>query len=326
MRRLFPPVMVGLGVFLLIGAALIKFYAYPQLAVAPKDQDSITNLTAQDAVVFSTDPAVLAELEMDLEVTNTTRGDIEATDEAPDGTLVWADTQTVKNTEGDTLSQSISLAAHDAHTGEAVDCCGSFVQEDAEVGPVEVVREGQVYKFPFGTEKKTYQWWDDTIMGTVAAEFSKETDLDGLKVYEFVADIPQTVVGTREVPASVVGEVGTDPVEADVAYANRRTLWVEPNTGVIIDRREEQNSTLQIDGEDRVTTTRADLEYTDEQVAANIDEYESKAGLLGLVNGLIPLLGLILGLLLIVGGVLLGRSQPKDSASAPQTRRAPAKV
>jgi hypothetical protein len=326
MRRLFPPVMVGLGVFLLIGAALIKFYAYPQLAVAPKDQDSITHLSATDAVIFSTDPSLLTEVKMDLEVTNTTRGDIEATDKAPDGTLVWADTQTVENTDGDVLSQSISLAAHDAHTGEAVDCCGSFVQEDAEVGPVEVARKGQVYKFPFGTEKKTYQWWDDTILATVPAEFEKETDLDGLKVYQFVADIPQTVVGTREVPASVVGEVGTDAVDADVAYANRRTFWVEPNTGVIIDRQEEQNNTLQIDGEDRATTTQATLSYTDAQVAANIDEYQSKASLLGLVHGLIPLLGLILGLLLIAGGVLLGRGRSEAPGAAPQDRRTPAKV
>ncbi|WP_244927643.1 DUF3068 domain-containing protein [Nocardioides sp. W7] len=323
---MFPPALVGLGVFLLVAAALIKFYAYPQLAVAPKDQDSITRLSAEDAVVFSTDPALLTEVKMDLEVTNTTRGDIKATNDAPDGTLVWADTQTVKNTDGDTLSQSVSLAAHDAHTGEAVDCCGSFVQEDAEAGPVEVVRKGQVYKFPFGTEQKSYQWWDDTILDTVEAKFEKETDLDGMTVYQFVAEIPQTVVGTREAPASIVGEVGNDPIEVDIAYANRRTFWVEPNTGVIIDRREEQNSTLQIAGEDRATTTQADLSYTDAQVAANIDEYEQKASLLGLVNGLIPLLALILGVLLIAGGVLLGRSRQSTSGTTTNAGRAPAKV
>lgn len=326
MRRFFPPALAGFGVFLLVAAALIKFYAYPQLAVAPEDQDSITRLTAEDAVVFSTEPSLLTEVKMDLEVTNTTRGDIEATNDAPDGTLVWADTQTVKNTDGDTLSQSISLAAHDAHTGEAVDCCGSFVQEDAEAGPVEVVRKGQVYKFPFGTEKKSYQWWDDTILDTVEAKFEKETDLDGLTVYQFVAEIPQTVVGTREAPAAVVGEVGNDAIEVDVAYENRRTFWVEPNTGVIIDRREEQNSTLQVDGEDRTTTTQADLSYTDAQVAANIDEYEQKANLLGLVNGLIPLLSLILGLLFIAGGVLLGRSRKSTPGTTTNAGRAAAKV
>ena len=326
MRRLLPPVLVGLGVFLLVGAAMLKFYAYPQLAVAPKDQDSVTRLSATDAVVFSTDPAFLREVSMDLAVVNTTRGDIEATDEAPDGTLVWADTQTVKNTDGVVLTQSVSLAAHDEHTGEAVDCCGTFFEDDAEAGPVEVVRKGQVYKFPFGTEKKTYQWWDDTILDTVDATFEGETELDGLKVYEFVADIPQTVVGTREVPASVLGEAGTGNVEADVTYANRRTLWVEPTTGVVIDRREEQNNTLQIDGEDRVTTTQATLEFTDAQVAANIDEYSSKASLLGLVNGLFPLLGLILGLLLIAGGVLLGRSGQQPGGTVAQKPRQTTKV
>ncbi|NPC95321.1 DUF3068 domain-containing protein [Nocardioides sp. zg-DK7169] len=315
---------MGLGVFLLVAAALLKFYAYPKLAVAPIDQDSETTLTAEGAVIFDTDPSMLTEIMVDLTAVSTTRGDVEASREASDdqGTdvRVWADTQTITSDDGEIRSQSRGRAAFDAHTGEAVDCCGGF-SETTEDERVAVKREGLVYKFPFGTEKETYDWWDGTAGTAVPAEFVEETDIDGLAVYKFEADLPAAVVGTREVPASVVGERGNDNVEADVVYANKRTFYVEPVTGAVIKRVEEQRSTLAIDGEERATTTEANLSYTDDQVAANVEEYESKASLLSMVNGLFPILGLILGLVLIVLGIVLGRRGANDAparADAPK--------
>ncbi|WP_166139717.1 DUF3068 domain-containing protein [Nocardioides ochotonae] len=317
MRRVVPAVLVGLGVFLLVAAALLKFYAYPKLAVAPIDQNSETTLTAEDAVIFDTDPAMLTEVVVDLTAVSTTRGDVDASREASDDRgediRVWADTQTITSDDGVVRSKSRGRAAFDAFTGEAVDCCGSF-SETTEDERTSVVREGLVYKFPFGTEKETYDWWDGTAGTTVPAEFVEETDVDGLDVYKFEAELEPTVVGTREVPASVVGERGSDSIEADVVYANKRTFFVEPVTGAVIDRTEEQRSILAIDGEERATTTEADLSFTDEQVAKNVDEYESKASLLSMVNGLFPILGLVLGLILIALGLVLGR---RDAAAAP---------
>ncbi|MEI2670585.1 MAG: porin PorA family protein [Marmoricola sp.] len=42
-------VLVGLGVFLLTLGLLSKFYAYPRLAVAPANQNSVTLAFAKDA-------------------------------------------------------------------------------------------------------------------------------------------------------------------------------------------------------------------------------------------------------------------------------------
>ncbi|MQW76404.1 DUF3068 domain-containing protein [Nocardioides sp. dk4132] len=334
MRRVVPAVLVGLGVFLLVAAALLKFYAYPKLAVAPIDQNSETTLTAEGAVIFDTDPSMLTEVMVDLEAVSTTRGDVDASQEASDDLgeeiRVWTDTQTITSDDGVIRSQSRGRAAFDAHTGEAVDCCGAF-SETTEDERVSVVREGLIYKFPFDTKKETYEWWDGTAATTVPAEFVEETDVDGLAVYKFEADLPPAVVGTREVPASVVGERGSDNIEADVVYANKRTFYVEPVTGAVIDRVEEQRSTLAIDGEERATTTEADLSFTDAQVAENVDEYESKASLLSMVNGLFPILGLVLGLILIAVGLLLSRrggdAAPAGAgAKGDDTRRATAKV
>lgn len=322
MRRLVSPILVGLGVFVLIAVALVKFYAYPRVAVAPLDQNSVTSLSATDAVIFDTNPSVLDETVTDLDVKSTTRGDVEASRKASEDlgeeVRVWLGTQTITDAEGVVRSQSRDSTAFNAHTSKAIDCCDNFSESAADVRTA-VEREGIVIKFPFATEKTTYEWWDGTLGDTVDMKFVEETDIDGLTVYKFEGEVPETVVGTRDVPASVVGERGSGNVTADRAYANSRVFWVEPHTGVIIDRTEDQRSTLQIDGEERVIMTEANLGYTDAQVKTNVDDTKGKARALGILDGALPWLLMLLGLLLAVGGVLLGRSR---KASRPTGHKA----
>jgi hypothetical protein len=311
MRRFLGPVLIGLGAFLLVAAVLLKFYAYPQVAVAPIDQNSTTYLEATNATVFDT--ATLEEITTDLSVVSTTRGDVKASEAAGDGVLVWTGTSTVTSSDGVVRSQSAERAAHDEHTGEAVNCCDNFTETtDGEREPVK--RAGLVYKFPFGTEKKDYDFWDGTLGDTVKATYEGEEKIQGLTVYVFKTETPATVVGTREVPGSLVGE-DADVVDADTVYANTRTLKVEPTTGAVIDRLEEQKQTLAVNGQDVVTTTEADISYTDAQVDELVDEIKGKAGLLGMLEFTLPLLALVLGLLALVAGLLITRrSEPAAPA------------
>lgn len=46
MRRIVVPVLVGVGCFLIVAALMVRFYAYPKLAVAPVNQNSVTKLQA----------------------------------------------------------------------------------------------------------------------------------------------------------------------------------------------------------------------------------------------------------------------------------------
>ena len=50
MRTKIAPIAVGLGVFLIVAAALVRFYAYPSLAEVPADYDGVTEL---EAVLFT---------------------------------------------------------------------------------------------------------------------------------------------------------------------------------------------------------------------------------------------------------------------------------
>jgi hypothetical protein len=312
MRGKLGVVLIGLGAFLLATALMLRFYAYPALAVAPIDQDSETILTGEDATLF--DIASLSEIQSDITTTVKTVGDVEASEEAGDDVRVWVSASSTKDADGVVRSRSIDRVAFDAFTAEAINCCDeSYETVEGEAEPIE--HDGLLVKFPFGTEKKTYAFWDSTLGEAVDIEYQGTEDVDGVETYRFQHTIQPTVTGTLDVPASVLGEPGEETLTADRAYSNERTLWVEPVTGAILDRQEVQNNTLQYNGEDRVTTTAVTTSYSDETVAANVDDYGSKSSLLSLVKTTLPLVLGILGLLLVVGGILVHlRRRPEHAA------------
>jgi hypothetical protein len=303
MRRILGPVLVGVGCFLIVAALMVRFYAYPKLAVAPVNQNSVTKLQAEDATFFNT--STLSEEQTDLSVENQTLGDAEATEEAGDDIRVWYGSTSIRADDGTIISRSQERVAFGATDGAAVNCCEAYT-ETTEGDRQAANREGQVYKFPFNTQQQTYQWWDGTLGEPVEMKFVEEDEVDGLKAYVFESSVPRTEVGEREVPGSILGE-DDDVVMAETWYANDKKVWVEPETGAVIDRNEHTVTTLAVDGEDRVTATDANLEYTDETVAANVDDLSSKGQLLGLARTTLPIVAGILGVLLLVAGVFLSR-------------------
>lgn len=308
MRGKLGPILSGLGGFLLVAGILLNVYAYPRLAVAPVDQNSETTLVGTGATVF--DIGSLSEIQTTLTTTAQTVGDVEASEEAEEETgdtvRVWVNSTSTKSDDDVVRARSIERVAFDAHTGEAVNCCGSY-SETTQGSPEQVEFAGQVFKFPFQTGKETYQWWDGTLKRAFPAEFVEEDEIEGLQVYKFVQTIEPEVWTQMEVPPSVVGEDGEGSIEADRAYGNTRTFWVEPETGVVINRQEEQFASLQIDGEDRTTLTDVTTSFTDESVQANVDEYSDTASQLKMVRSTLPLVLGIAGALLIVVGLLLSR-------------------
>ena len=308
MRGKLGPILSGIGGFLLVVGVMLSVYAYPKLAVAPIDQNSTSKLSGSDATVF--DIGTLSEINTDLTTTALTVGQIEDTKEQDDNVRIWVNTTSTKSADGVVRSRSVERVAFDDFSGEALDCCGAY-SETTQGQPEEIKFEGQVFKFPFQTKQETYQWWDSTLRRAEPAEFVEEAELEGLKVYVFKQTIEPEVWTQMEVPPSVVGEEGEESVVADRAYGNTRTFWVEPETGVVIKRQEEQSATLQIDGEDRATLTSVTTSYTDETVKANVDEYGPKASQLKLVRSTLPWVLGVGGAVLALLGLVLGRRGKK---------------
>lgn len=304
-----------LGAFLVALALLSKYYMYDRLAVVPDNNETTSisqTMPGEDAEYLDLGaeggPAVV---EGPLKSTRTVAGDVELSEQASDDlnrdVAVW-DTFTCTDTpefdcgSGETpLSSTRDLVAFDAHTAETVE----WAQSRTESGGVKTRGpfKGLYFKFPFDTQKKDYAFWDGTLKEATTAEYKGETTIKGLDVYEFEQVIEPTKVGTSAVPGDLIGE-DRPTVVADRVYSNTRTFLVEPTTGVIIRGGESQDAYLELEGERKLTTTKATLGYTDEYIQETVDEYQGKASLLSAVKTTIPIVGITLGLLLLVVGAL----------------------
>jgi Porin PorA len=306
MRRNVGLVLLVVGALFLVLAPLLRWYAYPRLAVAPQDQASTTVSSGTDVTVFSI-PALLAgeDPEVVTDVTST-RGTVSVVEDLPEGTstddvAVWETVVDTTNADGDTLTATRSIVAFDRRTGAGVEGYGQSIDGD----PID--HEGQILKFPFGTEQRDYEFWDIALREATPAVFDGEDEIDGMTVYRFVQTIEPTVVSQLEVPGSLAGS-DAPSIEADRTYANTRTLWVEPETGVIIRGQEEQDTVLVYQGDEVATITSGTIRYTDEQVQANVDEYRPLASQLNLVGTVLPLVLGVLGVIGLIAGVLLLRT------------------
>lgn len=336
---------IALGIFFVGIAALAKFYAYPTLAVAPSDQVAHTVSTGPDATIFSA--AELKEKEVQLTSRRTVRGDVVASENISkalkrdvvvfdtavvtddDANYEFPDDSVQDKTKAAPLSFVQERVVLDAHTGESVrwdpedvnDNSGEYItttlakEDRLKPDPDSEFfkgHEGLVLKFPFGTEKKTYQFWDTTTRKAFPISFKRETTLNGLKVYVFEQDVPKQNLPLKDplmVPGSLVGEKGKDSVEVKRSYQNHRTLWIEPVTGAIIKGEEQQLASLDYNDEAKVTATQVTIAYDDETVKKNVegakvdgvDEggYKDKAAQLHLIGFWVPLISLILGLLIL---------------------------
>lgn len=321
MRRLIGPILVGAGVFLLVAAALVRFYAYPAVAKVPSGYSSTTLLEATGAEIFNSDPEVLAAETQDLLITSETREDADA--DTPDDVVVWVNVTTTDKASGGNFQKSTERAAFDPVSGAGVDCdsCDTWVAEadgDA-VSEVPTTFEGQVYKFPFDTQKETYDVWDGELGEATPATYEGEETMQGITVYKFVQEIEPTVVETREVPGSVFGSDEAS-VTADMSYAMTRTFFVEPATGAPVHRIDDRVQELVYDGI-RVPAFVGNVHYTDAQVDENIDKVKTKATLLSGTRMAFPLIFGLLGALVLGLGLVLNRRHAHDTADATPSDR-----
>jgi hypothetical protein len=209
----------------------------------------------------------------------------------------------------------------DRKTAAAIACCGE--QPTGHDGSL-------TFNFPMGTERKTYRYWDDTAGKPAAVQFVRETNLRGLKVYEFTGTVPLTKIRSLDVPGSVVNRP-QQTVAVDQYYENlERRLWIEPNTGAIVKVVTHPSATLrdQTTAERLATVFEVRLEMVESvpasaraEAEANKDNAELADALSGsvdlreraqdgaaklrLVSTTLPLIALLLGLLLVAVAVVL---------------------
>jgi hypothetical protein len=289
-------VLVFVGLFLLFFGLFERFYAYPRLKKAPLDQYSSPVATGT-GTYFNRSPDTLAEVNgAQLMNKRIVRGDVAA---GTDEVAVWDSfNSTIDTADQGVITATQERIALDRVTAQSVQCCGENPRH-----------QGLTLKFPFDTEKTTYQFWDGPAQRALPAAFTRTETLNGVDVYRFEQRIGPLDVGDQEIPGSLAGDPDTPSVQTDIVYTNLKTLWVEPTTGIIVKAQQDATQVLETPGGEQVLTLiDAVLTYDEATVEQNADDAASGANRLRLLGTILPIAALLLGLISVAAGLVLLRS------------------
>ncbi|SFW69811.1 DUF3068 domain-containing protein [Amycolatopsis australiensis] len=346
MRRAFGLILLALGVFAVAGAVLLPAYVYPKLAKVPLDQDSTSVLEGTASKVLAvTDngSGPVSNIREDAKLTATAR--VQANFAAPEmhqdtDYAVWLlAVQVTDDADGTVVSASKRQVCFDRRTAEGYephgeadpkcDAKSSYVTEladkaekDGQKPPENNVYKAQPglnFKFPFGTEQKDYQVYDDNTGTAVTARYLGPETVNGIETYKFVQDIPDTKIATKDVPGPLVGSL-EPTVKADLCYRGVNTMWVEPVTGIEVKQQQQQHQEL------RTLTSAAvvfdgTLAYNGKTISQMVDQVHANKGRLEFLSGTGPRwLGIGGGVLILVAIFLLVRRRPAGPP-APRARR-----
>lgn len=313
MRRVAGYALVFLGAL----AVVVGFMApsvYTRLATVPLDQETTSSSFGENMSVL-----YLAEAKVLTGVTVKSVRKVKGIPGKATGDNAFWQTGVTSSVEGvGVLSFSNEGVSFNRVSGESTNCCGDFtsagfasLDEPDKTGPVD--HEGQFYKFPFNVQQTTYKFWDGDLGRAEPIAFQRVESIEGTTAYVFQQKLgPETVDEIAGAPGSIFGS--SAPVDARLVYENVRTLWVEPETGVIIKGVEEQNKRLEGDGVTAAPATVGTIGYDAATVSANAKDWGSKGRLLGLIRGPLKPIGIVSGLVLLAGGLtllLLTRRSPR---------------
>ena len=303
-------IVIGFGAFFLTLALLLQFYAFEKLTVIPADTNTQQVLSDPNAKFFDAD--TLSFKQGMVTTRQTVVADKKASDaEGKNSIVLNINQSTDNNNQAPPIDAFTSHLALDRHTGKVIDCCNDSMNGK----PVQ--HQGYTVKFPFGTGKGSYQYWDNTLQKPMTMTFAGTDTIRGLAVYRFHGVVPQTTYTKQAIPGFVFGGAKDSPgVTADRAYANDRTIWVEPQTGAFIKVEEKEVVTL-TDPANGTSVKGIDTDQVmnDATVKANVDEYKGKGSQLKLLKLMPYVLGVLGIILLIVGVVMLlaaGRGERRD--------------
>jgi Porin PorA len=321
--RVIGAVLCGLGVLALVFAAGLAFFVGPRVERLPYDLDRTQSVAeAPDATFLQITNGEVAVNRADLRSTITVQPDTRATADLEgdlDGeAAVWLVGQQVIRTDTNDLISAYSTSlALDRKTAAAVPWEGQWLDTGNERQSVDY--SGQIYKFPFGTQKKTYQIFDRDILATQPANFVKTEEINGLETYQFTQEIRG---GRQQVPNDrlqvLLSALVPGATAGEIVYNNTRSVWVEPTTGQYIKVQETQQKSLVGNNGQSAEILDAVFTYTDETIARSADTAGSNRQLLQIVTMWGPIALVVVGLILVVIGLMLitGRTRGRHAGPA----------
>lgn len=318
MRRTTSPlslVLLGIGTFLLVLAAMLAWYVEPRAQRTPIDTDVTTVFTGQGSYFDAKKVETVDETK--LTITRKVRGDV--ADSEDSGRAIWDVSTSVDTDESlpasdphDAFQWTVERWVTDRKTNAPVHCCGETPRF-----------EGEAYlKFPFDVKQRPYRWWDSTLGGTVELAFKEKTKVQGHEGYLFTGSVDPVKTGTRQVPGVLVGQPARGQVHAEEWYANHGIeLVADQKTGRILFASIGPKKTLRAPGakSDAVVLLESKrIAFTEETQKKQVELAKADNDKLQLVGVTAPAGAGGLGLLLAAAGlVMVYRGRPVDTAATP---------
>lgn len=298
MRRVTGLVAAALGTFLIVLAALTRFYLVGQIVKFPLNENTVTTLTASNVRYFSTG-LLEPESGVSMTETSTTQGDVAA---GSKHTAVWNNfSYLYDETNRLTYSYSLQRLAFDRRSGALVNCCGEAIDGK------KVRVSGLGYVWPLNAQKHTYEIFDSTLRKPVPASFAGTASIDGLRTYKYVENISPTQIATQTLPGSLV-KVPDATVQLGEFYAGTITEWVDPVTGDPVQVTRSRHLYLAgSSGNPVLDLLNGTFTTTPSSVAAAVSTAKSYDAKIAVISLIIPAAGGIAGLILLIIGMILGR-------------------
>jgi hypothetical protein len=309
MRRVLGVVLTGLGAFLLVLALLFRFYLPGQVIKFPLNEYTVSDLTGTNVTYFSNQ--TLAEVTgATVRAASTVDGDVAA---GSSSTAVWNEVTGVFDitngpSPGTPIAYSSERIAFNRRTGLLVNCCG------AAIGTKQLKMSGQEFVWPIGTQKKTYQIFDTTLLKPEPVKFTGTSTVDGVNVDVFVEHVVNQQFKTVSVPGSLVGMPSQSSVTLPEDLTATNTYYVEPESGSPLKTVENQTEFLRnpSTGASALTLLHGTLTTTPKSIAAAESTAKSYDTEITWVQDIGPLIAGIVGLVLLVVGILLVLGQYED--------------
>ena len=307
-RRWLGAVLVALGAFLIVAAVVAQTWAPDNVKRTPIDVNSTTHLGG-NADKLNPKTGKLESYPvyaLDINQNDSNRSDGSVAVFVRTTCLVIDNGQKQvcpSDSDPNLIDVTIDRFATDRHTAMAVND-PQYLPKDA------VPHTGLVNKFPFGAQKTTYPYWDDVLQAPVDAVYQRTAEVKGLETYVYRA-------ATKNAKVDVIpGTPDSKPVKG--TYDDVRDVYVDPNTGSIVNQTETQQRYLQ----DGSKILDLNVEFTSDEQQIKVDEANSKWSQITLVLDTVPLVGYAVGIpVLLVGLALLFVRRRGEGPAEPVEQR-----
>lgn len=308
MRRGIGLTLTGLGAFLLALGLFMRYWVPGQALRFPLNEYQVISMSGNDVSYFSA-PLLHEFTGVTATFTKTIEGDV------PSGsasTAVWGSFTAIEDTRDNTAIQFLSQrSAFNRRTGVLVTCCGANVGGNAKVQ-----QTGQ-FVFPFGTQHKTYELFDSTMLEPVPVQFAGTATVDGLAVDKFTEQIQGRQFGQQTLPGNLIGEPAQPTVTLPESMTADNTFWVDPVTGSIVEMNLNQTVALQgATPQNRLVLLGGSFTESSASVQAAVTAAQQQHPKIQLIQTTIPIVGILLGLLGLAAGIGLVLRSPEPWAPA----------